>query len=539
MDEENESCGEMPVIGTSRKFKGVLFLCLLFAYTLSGSREQPWGDARHTYEVAQRVVTEGRIDITYYWPPSSIKGPDGKVYSSSGLLQTVVNIPVELLLQLVSYIFPGSYSFAWPLMAHIPPALFGALLCLIFFRLCRMHGATNATSSACTAFLAFGTMVWVYARYPYADILQALCFLGFFYQLLRVEDSRSPRAALALGAWAGMLINTKMFYAVPILGGALYLVWVLRADYRRMAVLALWATLAFFPFILLLGGYNYLRWGSPFLTGYEPVIKTVTGESAFSSLLGMFFSSGKSVLFYNLPIILSLCLLPRFVKRHHRTALAMALTLIPPILSLSDFHIWPGGWCWGSRYLLFIVPPLLLPMISLFKTSFYRHHRQLLRPLLGAFFICSSYIQILGNAFYWDHYIRIAKAAREDWLGTPKRVSRVRPINGSNHCNDCIEDMFPLIWLPIFQPIAGHHWLLKHILAGDDWKKAEADASWDRYTPLRLNIKTTYNRVRLDWWGLLWIVDHPNYFRFGLCLLGVLFAGFAISLFLWLHRLRC
>jgi hypothetical protein len=60
--------------------------------------------------------------------------------------------------------------------------------------------------------------------------------------------------------------------------------------------------------------------------------------------------------------------------------------------------------------------------------------------------------------------------------------------------------MHGLHWLPVFQPIAGHAWLLGHVRAGSTWKEAEATGPWRRYTSLRFDLSDTYPRARLDWW---------------------------------------
>ena len=79
--------------------------------------------------------------------------------------------------------------------------------------------------------------------------------------------------------------------------------------------------------------------------------------------------------------------------------------------------------------------------------------------------------------------------------------------------------MHPHVWLPAFQPIEGHYWLLKHVLAGHDAATAEGDAPWRRYTSLQLDIARTYGRARVDWWGLLWMRSHPHLWLAGLGLM--------------------
>ena len=42
--------------------------------------------------------------------------------------------------------------------------------------------------------------------------------------------------------------------------------------------------------------------------------------------------------------------------------------------------------------------------------------------------------------------------------------------------------------------------MLRHHLAGDDWRTAESDAPWKRYTSLTLDIQKSYDAAEIDWW---------------------------------------
>jgi hypothetical protein len=121
--------------------------------------------------------------------------------------------------------------------------------------------------------------------------------------------------------------------------------------------------------------------------------------------------------------------------------------------------------------------------------------------VVGAIVAAGVFVQLAGNAFFWDHYIRIQREARNRWLGEPNTRGTPFPDFGGV-CGACFEDMHGMQWLPPFQPIEGHWWLLRHAPFHHDWITAEADAPWHRYTKLRLDIAATYAAARLDWWYL-------------------------------------
>jgi len=239
--------------------------------------------------------------------------------------------------------------------------------------------------------------------------------------------------------------------------------------------------------------YNFIRFGSVTNTGYHDV-GNVMVENVLLSLWGFLFSPGKSIFLYSPPLLLALLGLRVFWNRHRATAVAMLATILPVVLFYCRLPSWPGDWAWGPRYVVFAIPVLLLPVVS-FLSSMHWPRRGLVALVLAAG-IC---VQVLGNAFYWDHYLRIALDVRSKWLGQPNRTGSLTADKGG-FCEGCFEDVYPTVWLGPFQPILGHLWLLRHVPFGHSWLVASQDAPWRRHTQLPLDAKATYARARVDHW---------------------------------------
>lgn len=477
----------------NRRLGLAIFLCFLGLYLATTSRERPWGDANPVYQVAENLVRHGSLDTTVVWPYDAKPGRDGKHYAINPLFTSLIHVPGVLLRQAVSAVAPELRNPIWPIASHLGPAALGALTCVLFFSLARRLASARAASLA-TVMVGVGTMVWVYARYPYSEVLQAACFTGFAHAIARILDEPDARAARWLGLWAGLLVNSKLVYFAALPGAALVLVWRLRDDPRRLVRLAGWATAVFVPLFCIIPFYNWVRYGNPLTTGYGAVGDVAPG-SLWIGLFGLFLSPGKSVLLFSPPLVAAFAGIPAFARRHRWLAIALAASLVPVILVYARFIFWSGDYAWGPRYLVFCVPVLALPLALLAP----RH-----RVALGVLLAAGITVQVIGNAYYWDHWIRIAKEAAAGWLGKPDRSGSFPPDRGGI-CDACFEDMYPQQWLPAFQPIAGHLWLLRHTPFGDDYRTAEKDAPWHLYT--RVNIKIDeqwYNRARIDWWGLDW-----------------------------------
>ena len=380
----------------------------------------------------------------------------------------------------------------------------------MLFGLCRQLGMAPIPAAATALAFAWCTSVWVYARYPYSETLQLVCFTGFFAKLLDCRQRPTWRQATLLGLWAGLLVNAKPVFLLSGLGGGLFLAWELRRNRRALALIAAASLATSAPLGAIYLYYNYLRWNGIFATGYGIAfagtgMSTPVGilhESPLVGLYGMFMSPGKSIFLYSPPLLLTLYALPRFIRRLRHVALAMLLTVLPGLYVHAQMISWAGDFAWGPRYLTFALGVLLLPAGFLLEDWLRigpRLHRGV--ALAACTLVCAAGagVTYLGNAIYWDHYIRIEEEAAQFWLGTPN--NRGDGISTPNMpCPVCFETIYSLQWLPPFQHIVGNYWLLPHLTNNDNWMVAERDAPWRRYTNLQIDIHKSYARARVDWW---------------------------------------
>ncbi|NDJ75153.1 MAG: hypothetical protein GYB65_02750 [Chloroflexi bacterium] len=156
---------------------------------------------------------------------------------------------------------------------------------------------------------------------------------------------------------AGMLVRAALaIYALPL---AVLIVrtsprgW--RARVGRLVTFGAGMT----PFVAGLLWHNDLRFGSLFEFGYA-------GER-FSTLpwegvLGLLASPGKSVFLYAPPLVLSVVLWPRFRRAYPALGLFLALAWITALGFYGAWWAWHGGWCWGPRLLVPLLPLSCLPL---------------------------------------------------------------------------------------------------------------------------------------------------------------------------------
>jgi len=486
-----------------------LFVAIASLYFFSTSSARPWGDATPVWEVADSIVHAHNFHPETRWPPTLPDGKDGQLYGLAPLLQVLVHVPGAALQRKLSVWFPEYWALAWRLTAHLAPTLLGTFCCVLFFGICRRLGMRPLAAALTTLALAFASSVWVYSRYAYSEALQMLCFTGMFGKVLDVRERPTWRGASILGVWMGLLVNAKPVFLVSAAGAGLFLIWSLRRNWRAVVVVAAAASASAIPLGALYLWYNYLRWGSLTFTGYGVAVSAVgiaagpgLHENALVGLWGMLLSPGKSIFLYSPPLLVSLFAFGRFAKRFPYLVLAMVLTVLPALYIHAQMISWAGDYAWGPRYTVFALPVLFLPagfLLDDWLETLAGRRRWLGLGALALAFLLGAGVTYLGNAIYWDHFIRVEAEATQAWLGVPNRKGDSVSAPGAP-CSVCFESLYSLHWLPPFQHILGNLWLLTHLPFKDDWVKAEKDAPWRRYTNLQVDIHENYARAYVDWW---------------------------------------
>lgn len=468
------------------------FLCL---YLATATRSLPFSDALPMWEAAMNLVSHGSFAIDVRWPLNAPTGVGGHYYPVAPLAAVLVHAPGALLQLLLAKLSPAGAPAAVAITSALAPLLLGAAVPALFFRMLGQVGFDRRQAAWATLLLGAGTSVWVYARLPYSEIVQAACFVLFLGTLLRAAEAPGRATFVRWGIAAALLINAKTLLVVCLPGALAYIAWRLRATGRWQQLRLLgWSALGFAPGVIAAGWYNAVRWGSPLTSGYEAVTQGFWRENVLVGLWGMLLSPGKSVVLFSPVLLLAIAGARRLVARRRHVAIAVIVVVAPVVLIYARYTFWSGDWGWGPRYLVAVLPALMVPCAELFADG--EPRRRIARVAVAGALLAGVAVQGLGSSIRWDDFIRISRNAQRGWLGEPNTSGSVL---APTPCLSCFEEVYPIQWLPPMQPIAGHWWLLRHKLARDDWRQAEADAPWKRHTSLTLNIGESYDHAAIDW----------------------------------------
>ncbi len=382
-----------------------IFLFLASVYLLTYSGEFHSIDEVSMFAVTENLVKHGTFDTNQmlwasgWLPAQNSIGTSGDYYSKKSIGQSLAASP---LYWAGLHLLPAVGLVQITMLTNVLiTALTGAMIFLLLIEL----GFSLRTGVAGSMAFGLGTSAWPYAKTFFGEPLAALCLLASFYLLVR---GRQRRLSLERGAFAGLLFGLAVSSRAANLalapGFIAYIIFIAHRNrrasgrnYRQTAGFVLTLLVV----LLLLGEYNYTRFGSPLASGYT----AQEGFTAFlpTSLYGFLFSPGKSIFVYSPVLLLSLLGLPLFWRRFRAETLLIGWIAAAYVLVYGLWFMWWGGWSWGPRFLVPLLPFLILPLASLIDTISARG--RWIRWSAAAVILVSVGVQMAGVLVDFNQYL--------------------------------------------------------------------------------------------------------------------------------------
>jgi hypothetical protein len=463
-----------------------LFLFLFCAFMLVTSREPPWADAHVVYDTTQELVDHGALDVHLEGgPPWFYAHRNGKKYGVFPLGNVVAMIPSYLGYKLLAHLpqLPDRPIFAFA--SHLSPALMMAAAGALFFLMLRRRGVEPAWATGGTLIVAFATLCFVYARSPYSEALQTLVLVWLIERTLAMGDRPTLPGLGWLAVAAGVLVNSKL---VNVLFLPLVVWYVVARAQRRGELGVVLRALPicifiFAEFMALALWHNWLKTGSILDSGYQIKHGVFSGDLV-AGIYGLLLSPGKSAFLYSPPLILALLGARTAWQRHRDQTLLVAAVIAVSIVFNAKFRHWHADYCWGPRHLTAVTPLAMLLAFPWLPEAMRRGRIALRRWALGGLIGAGVLVQLLGASIYWDHYIRVLIAVKDQ--------------TGSSGWYQ--EHLSHGHYIPAFSPLRGQVWMLSHLVRNDP--DLDKDAPWKTVMPAPANLEDAWRRLRFDWWPL-------------------------------------
>ncbi len=166
--------------------------------------------------------------------------------------------------------------------------------------------------------------------------------------------------------------------------------------------------------LFLIGWLDWTKFGSVWFTGYHQWKASQHSPSSINGVLGFLFDRQWSIFINYPPVFLALFGLTRFFRRFPRETLVLGGFFAASLLLIGSIPTWKGEWCYGPRYLLFLLPVVSLPFALVIEevchSSFSPRQALLIANCLLALG-GSLYLQVQVNRLPFLAYYRVLPAA--------------------------------------------------------------------------------------------------------------------------------
>lgn len=278
-----------------------------------------------------------------------------------------------------------------------------ALSTSVLFLIARTYEYTSKTSIAISFLYGFTTIAWSYSSTGLNVTLEVLFILLAFLFFRRFKKNNTAIDLVFCGLSLGLGITVRYDMAIFVAILFAFLIYDL-VKKKRKVINFVGFTLPLIFFGLMLIGINFIRFGSFFEFGYGSEEGFFAGHTTplHVGIFGLLFSPGVGILLFS-PILLTIFIsFPDFYTKNRNDLLLFLVYFTALLIFFGSFHAWHGLVSWGARYMLPIIPFLMLPLGSSIEKRKNKSFRisLLILGVVGAFF---SFIWLIQDVswFVW------------------------------------------------------------------------------------------------------------------------------------------
>lgn len=247
--------------------------------------------------------------------------------------------------------------------------VFTVLTAYLIGRFCRRLGL--GTSGIFWGMLLFGigSPALVYSRGDFSQPLLSLCWIASFYFAFLYLETSNLKNALMSAIAIGYGILTRFLEGVLILPAIFLLLYQTQKTSRKNKLTA-FAVFVLAICIALLITYlvNYQRFGNGLIFGYEEEPGWTT--PLWIGVTGLVISPRAGIIWAFPSTFIAPVGIKTLLKKQRMLTYALLFPMISLLLIMGGWWYWWGGWNWGPRLILPILP--LLTIFSVEGLSAYR-----------------------------------------------------------------------------------------------------------------------------------------------------------------------
>ncbi|MBN1200269.1 MAG: hypothetical protein JXJ20_00300 [Anaerolineae bacterium] len=336
-----------------RSFVRGVFLLFVCLYALSLGRGFYSSDGEVMFKTTAALVERSTLALDFDpGLPQIVAGQGGRSFSKYDPGLPLVGVPFYVTGDWIGRVNNAHrYRLAVTCYLLVPVLAAAGSLAALAALARALFGVRRAAGVVLEAGLA--TLLWPYARVLYAETLLACALTGAVVLIMQGWP-------LAAGVVFGIGVLTRAALAIYALPLALLIAWTTPGrDWRAVLPRLFWFAVGMMPFGAALLAHNVYRFGDPLQTGYAGEGFTTP---VWEGVIGLLVSPGKSVFLYAPPLALSAALWPRFRRAYPALGGFLTAAWGVALVFLGAWWAWHGGWCWGPRLLVPLIPLSCLPL---------------------------------------------------------------------------------------------------------------------------------------------------------------------------------
>jgi hypothetical protein len=340
-------------------------------------------------------------------------GLDGAYYSKKGVTPSIALAPLVVLSEALPWLDTRA-------TAMLLNPLVTTLSALGLYTLARWLAYQPRAAFGLGLVYGLATFAIVYVKTLFGEPLAALLLLGAVMGVYRYRTMGDLRALALAGLCAGLMMGVNLAYIVlvPVIGLAAFLPFA-STRFGQFIRAALAYALPVLTVLVVLGLYNWARFGSPLNTGYHFDSGEGFNKPLLEGLYGLTIGPYRGLFWYNPVLLLAIPGWLMLCRRGTWLAWFILALMVLGLLLFAAWWSWDGGIVWGPRFLLTITPLAALCLAPLIESAW--KNRWLALVLLG-FTGLSLVVQFLGAAYsiylyisyLWEHYYDVSRSSLPD-----------------------------------------------------------------------------------------------------------------------------
>jgi hypothetical protein len=284
--------------------------------------------------------------------------------------------------------------------------IFTALSVSILFQICRLYGISLKNSIFVSFLYGFGTIAWAYSQTSLSTPPMIFFALLGFYFFKKWNINNFPKYLIFSGASFGFAFLTRpdaVYFIIPLFFFILYLIKSKSKKIKSLLGFIIPTFSAYGIYHLI----NFIKSGSSSpqsLNSINSLISASSSNPILLNIFGLYFSPGVGLFIFS-PILLSVFIgFFDFYKKNKFESILLFGFMFMFSYTFGSGEYWHGLNAWGPRYILPLVPFLLIPIaFSIEKRGI---SFKLLLLVLGGigFFINLVYLLQDTHWFVWGFF---------------------------------------------------------------------------------------------------------------------------------------